>query len=464
MTKAEATATTPRRAPDSPAPAPLQVRHLVALVELAQRVRRAESAAELQFLLVNETHALAPYRQAVFVQSGRVEALSGVVAPEANAPFTQWLAQVAAHCTAALRDCTIVAPHSLPAAIAGEWSAWLPGEALWVPLSDHSGGLLLARELPWTESDRVLLREWVGQWELGWRLQRTQRPSLATRWSSLKSTSRAGGRHWLKFWPLAATLALVAIGCIPVHLTVLAPAELIAAHPAIIRAPLDGVVARVHVLPNQFVRAGQMLVSLEDSALRGRLDLAEQALLTAEAEHRQAAQQSLVDARFKAQLATAAGRVEEKRAERDLLAEQLSRTQITSPRAGLALLDDPDEWIGKPVAVGERLLRIADPQAVEIEAWIPLADAMPLAPNTEVTVFLHSAPLDPVRGVLTFIAHDSIARPDGTHAYRLRATLAGGPTPRIGLKGTARIDGERVPLAYWVFRRPLAKIRNFIGY
>ena len=48
-------------------------------------------------------------------------------------------------------------------------------------------------------------------------------------------------------------------------------------------------------------------------------------------------------------------------------------------------------------------------------------------------------------------------------AYRLKARLTGEELPRIGLKGTARIYGEPVPLAYAVFRRPFAALRQWAG-
>jgi hypothetical protein len=34
---------------------------------------------------------------------------------------------------------------------------------------------------------------------------------------------------------------------------------------------------------------------------------------------------------------------------------------------------------------------------------------------------------------------------------------------RIGLKGTAKVSGRYVPLAYWVFRKPLALARQLLG-
>ena len=75
------------------------------------------------------------------------------------------------------------------------------------------------------------------------------------------------------------------------------------------------------------------------------------------------------------------------------------------------------------------------------------------------SLFLNASPLHPVRARVRYLAHDSVSRPDGTYAYRLRATIEGGTAHRVGLKGTARVDGGRVPLIYWIFRRPWAAVR-----
>jgi hypothetical protein len=158
-----------------------------------------------------------------------------------------------------------------------------------------------------------------------------------------------------------------------------------------------------------------------------------------------------------------AGRIEERTAEAAYLREQLQRSQVTAPQAGIALFDDPAQWIGKPVVVGERILRIAAPDDVEVEAWLAVGDAIDLAPGTPVQLFLNARPLEPVAATLRFMAHEAVQRPDGSHAYRLRASLTAPAGHRVGLKGTARLEGERVPLAYWVLRRPIATARAWIG-
>ena len=73
-------------------------------------------------------------------------------------------------------------------------------------------------------------------------------------------------------------------------------------------------------------------------------------------------------------------------------------------------------------------------------------------------------PFSPVSGQLRYEGHEPILRPDGTYAYRVRASLDSGKKgPRVGLKGTAKVHGEFVPLSYWVLRRPLSSLRQFLG-
>lgn len=75
-----------------------------------------------------------------------------------------------------------------------------------------------------------------------------------------------------------------------------------------------------------------------------------------------------------------------------------------------------------------------------------------------------ASPLSPVEASLRYLAHDAVERPDGNYAYRLRATLTEPTGHRVGLKGTARLQGRWVPLAYWVLRRPLASVRAAVGW
>lgn len=157
------------------------------------------------------------------------------------------------------------------------------------------------------------------------------------------------------------------------------------------------------------------------------------------------------------------GKIEERRAEVALVTEQLTRSRVAAPQEGVVLMDDASEWIGKPVSVGERILRIAALDDREVEVWLPLADAIVLAPGAEVTLYLNANPLSPLRAQLRYMAHDAQPRPDGQFAYRVRATLVEDTDHRVGLKGTAKLNGGWVPLGYWMVRRPWAALRGYLG-
>ncbi|MET0333979.1 MAG: HlyD family efflux transporter periplasmic adaptor subunit [Rhizobacter sp.] len=452
------------------------------VLDLSRRARHAASLAELQFIAVNESHAISPYRQAALWQAGRgVRALSGVSAPEANAPFVHWLGRVATVMQARAADMPArVEPSMLDAADAAEWSEWLPAHLLWLPLprtADRQGqgacALLLARDDAFTEAETGLLGEWLDHWSGAWRaLQAEQASSALQRFMPWRSAAPkaateqpAGAKRWLRDKRVVAGAVALVIACIPVRLSVLAPGELVAARPAVIRAPIDGMVDKFFVAPNAVVKAGDKLLQLDLTTLNSKLEVATQALVTAEAEYRQQAQLAVFDPKSKGQLALMEGRIAERRAEAEYLQEQLARAQIVAPRDGVALLDDPSEWIGKPVAAGERIMSVADAHDVEVEAWLSQADAIELPDGAPVQLYLNARPLSPVSATLRYAAHEAVARPDGTFAYRVRASLPAAVTDgRVGLKGTAKISGERVPAVYWMMRRPIAYVRQALGW
>ncbi len=438
-------------------PSPLEL-----LLELIRRARSAEDLATLRFLAVNDSHLLAPFQQsALWFADDGVAALSGLSDVEANAPFVQWLERLCTH-LAATPGPRILRAADLAADLARDWTTWLPDHALWIPFgktdtSGPAGGLLVVRELAWREFELKLFAEWIPTWFVACRA--LSHPGLvATTMRALRRAPRTVARR-----PLLWTLAICAIAFCPVRLSVLAPGELVPADPLAIRAPFEGVIKTVFVHTNEPVKKDQPLFAYDDAALASKLDVAVEAFHTARAEERQYNQQALTDAHARAALATAKGNVEEKRLDMEFLRQQLARSVVTAPRDGLAFIDDPADWIGRPVVTGQRVLRLAEPQDVAIEAWLPIADAIDLRAGAPVRLYLSSDPLTPVAGAIQQVAYEAARRPDGAYAYCVRATLDGATSHRVGLKGTARLTGRRVPLVYWALRRPLAAARQFLG-
>lgn len=425
-----------------------QIQGLGTLLQLQRQAREAESVAALGFVVVNDTRLLLEYRQAaLFDADGRVITVSGLPAVERNAPYVVWLE----------RAVQAVAPNDgrrplraadLSGALAAQWADWLPAEALLLPLGE--GTLLLARDAPWGEAEEALLDELAGAYAHAWRGLAGAGP-----WWR-------GRLHPLRWYAAAALVALLAL---PVRLSVLAPAEVVARDPILVRTPLEGVIERVAVRPNQPVAEGDALFELDDTTLTNRLAVARKALQVAEAEYRQSAQQAVFDEKSKVELAIRKGRMEEKAAERDYLETLLGRVVVRAPRAGVVVFNAASDWEGRAVALGEGVMTLADPARVELEIRLPVADALPLQPGTEARLFLNIAPGQPLPATLEYAAYRAQPAADGTLAYRLKASLddAGEP-PRLGLTGTAKLYGERVSLFYYLMRRPLAAARQWLGW
>ena len=441
-----------------------------ALKDLAHRARQAASDRELGFLLVNDTLALAPYRQAaLWLQDGGVWSLSGVVQVDANVPHVHWLEAVCQHLQAQGGDgVRAFSANDLPPELAADWAQWWPAHALWLgaTASNVPGAGILVRDAPWTHEELTALQEWAEIWWHAFAALHRPRITHLKAWKEKSSQLLAWqeGQAWWRQRRVQLIAAVLVALFWPVRLTVLSPGELVPAHPLVIRAPLDGVIDVFHVQPNQQVKAEQPLFSFDEIVIQSRLEVALQTLATAETDYRQTSQLALSDAKSKTQLGMLVGKVEERRAEVDALQEQLARARVLAPKPGVVLMDDPSEWIGKPVATGERILRIATLDDVEVEAWVSVADAIRLAPGDAVTLYLGASPLSPVSATLRYMAHDAVQRPDGTFAYRVRATLDGKTSHRVGLKGTAKLHGGWVPMAYWVLRRPWATVRAYLGW
>ncbi|MDO8301512.1 efflux RND transporter periplasmic adaptor subunit [Lacisediminimonas sp.] len=447
---------------------------LAALLDLSRRARHARDMAELTFMAVNDTHALAPYRQAaLWSEDVGLRSLSGVVQIEANAPYAQWLERVFRHVNVEGKRPHAFDKSDLPEDLAADWDEWLPEHAMWLPLAadrhvkgSARGALLLVRDLSWTEQEGSLLVEWMDVWNHAWQA-RFKPPLFSLRiWKARVASflrPEDGARGWWKSRPLWITVIVLGLLFYPMRLSVLAPGELVPAKPAVVRAPLEGVIESFAVRPNQIVKKGQLLFSFDEALIQSRLEVGRQTMATAEAEYRQTAQQALSDVRSKAQMALLSGKIREKRAEVEYLEEQLTRARVLSPQDGIVLVDDPSEWIGRPVAVGERIMRIAIPEDKEIEVWVAMGDAIPLKEGASASLYLNASPLAPVKATLRYVSHDAVQRPDGSYAYRVRAQLEDATEHRVGLKGTAKLYGERVPFAYWLVRRPLATIRSTLG-
>jgi multidrug resistance efflux pump len=268
----------------------------------------------------------------------------------------------------------------------------------------------------------------------------------------------SGRRKW------AITVAVILAMLFPVHLTAIAPAEITAADPFIVAAPMNGAVERVLVKPNQQVTSGMAIIQLVDIDLKNDLEIARRGYRIAEAELLRARQLAFSSTEDKALLGALAAEVELKRAEMIFAENQLARATIRARHDGIAIIDDPRKWQGRPVATGEQILRLAKADNVEVQVTLPVADAITLAQGSDANVFLDIDPFTKYRASIISVPYQSSLTESGILAYYVKARLTNDQEqPRIGLRGSARLYGPRTTLFYYLFRRPITALRQIIG-
>lgn len=464
------------------APVRIEANDLALLWQLSARARQARSEETLGFTIVNETVSLMPYRQAAWWRApghvpGAVAAVSGVPQSDPGAPYVQWLGELfralareQAHSTpeeggerdtASAARCQLFTDADVPPAIAADWDAWWPAHAVLVPLVDTAGrnlgAVTFAREREFTPTEIAMLSELGQVWAhaLG---AFAPRASLLDR---ARASLRVGKRRRI-------ALAVVgALTILPVRLTVLAPAEVTAKDPFVVRAPLDGVIDRVDAQPNQRVAAGAPLFELDSTTLASRYAVANKAFDAAQEEYRQTAQLAVTDDKDRLDMALRKGKLDESEVERDYTAHELARVRVSAARAGVAVFADANDWNGKAVSVGEKVMLLADPASVELTAYVPAADNVDIAPGTTLTLYPQSSPLASYDARIDTVAWRAEPTPEGVLAYRVKASFADGEAhhlPALGAMGTARIHGRWVPLIYYLLRRPMTSARQWLGW
>jgi len=442
---------------------------LLAMVAAAEaRARDANTVAELGFSVANDAYAILGFRQALVFEgdgaAATLMAVSGLARPSEDSPYLVWLRRtwpwLQARASAA--PGWIAMPDGaadLPPGMLEGWREWWPAGVLALPLARRSGERLgwvvfLLDQPPADAQARALAQlaqTWAYCWEM---LSGKPKPPLARRWQTLGTMQRR-----------LLLLAAVAVLFIPVRQTALAPAEVIALDAETVAAPLEGVVKTIHVRPNQPVKAGDLLFSLDDTTLRNRLEVAQKSVAVADAELQAATQKAFDSFNSKGDLALLGGRAHEKRAELAAVRAQLARIDVVAPQNGVAVFGDPDDWLGRPVTTGERIMLLANPDKPGVMVHLPVADAIALEPGARIKLFLTVLPLSPMDATVSETSYQAVLSPEGVASYRLRAVFNGSQEQaRIGLQGTAKVHGERVLLGYYLLRRPLATLREWSGW
>ena len=369
------------------------------LIGLEKKTREARNQDELNFVVANETRQIIDFVNSFLLLKTpkgdfNVKATSDLATVDRTSPLLVFVENIInTKTTLNKKDIQNVETDKISRSIKVKKPKNIPDNILYVPILSPQKGLqgflLLTRNEKFNENEIELARHLSVSYGHAYN-------SFLTDFviKDFFKKYLTGEKSW------KVILVIIFILIIPIRITSTAPVEVVPKDPKLITAPFDGVVKRIVVNNNDDVNAKDLLVLLEDVDLINNFNLARQSLQIAEKELLRSRQFSFSNNEEKARLAELVAQVDLKKAEVASNSDRLNNSKIYTDRNGIAIVDKKNEWQGRPVSVGEKILTIADPKNVEFLVWLPVKDSLIIREQSEVKVFLDINPIKPLKGKL----------------------------------------------------------------
>jgi hypothetical protein len=432
------------------------------LIGLEKKSREARTQDELNFVVVNETRQIIDFVNSYLLlktptDKYHVKAVSDLATVDRTAPLVTFVENIINDQTSSnLKEIQNFEVDKISRILKIKKPKNIPDNILLIPIFSPQRGLqgflITTRNEKFNDNEVELARHLSVTYGHAYNTFLTD--------FSIKDFLKknfTGKRSWI------IILSIIFILIIPIKITSTAPVEVVPKNPRLITAPFDGVVKNIIVNNNDKINSGDLLIQIEDTDLKNSFNLAKQSLQVAEKELLRSRQFSFSNNEEKARLAELMAQVDLKKAEVESTSERLKNSKIYADKDGIAIVDQKNNWQGRPVSVGEKIITIANPEKVEFLIWLPVKDSLIIKENTDVKVFLDINPIKPLKGKLKRASYQSSLSPEEVLSYQISASFEGEEIPRIGLRGTAKIYGSRVTLFYYLFRKPITFVRQLIG-
>lgn len=294
---------------------------------------------------------------------------------------------------------------------------------------------------------------------------------LSTVLSNVSKKSRnMGGSGWKKTAVIAAIIfgSIVSLHYLPVFRWVSGPAIVEARLGRGVFLPLAGKLKDIYVKEGQLVKKGEILAHLDSAPIELQLVEAESKLAILERQIVEARAESDAAAMNRAAIEREAMRAKVIKARFDL-----QQIEILSPIEGMVLTAKPKELKGRVFAMGDEVVRLADPKNLIMIVHIPETDLLDIEVGQEVRCVLRAQPGEYFSGKVRHIgrsyeipstALDSAAELESEEAktgFVAEIEMLESPFEvRPGMTGQALIHTEKTSVIVRIWRR----ISNFISF
>jgi multidrug resistance efflux pump len=290
-------------------------------------------------------------------------------------------------------------------------------------------------------------------------------PAYAAAWEKISHRFKSMLSHLtLKKMTLFSLFLILPLFFIPIRLRIVAPCEVVAKDSFVVTAPVDGIVQQVNVEPGQKVKKNQVLFEYEKKIPIYRYEAVLKEVEVLQAEYNQTYALGIENNEEASKLAFLDFKLKKSQLDLAFAKKQLTFLTERSPIEGLVSVDNRNDWRGKPVKTGERIMVINNEQQAKIKIWIPERDNLTFAFDIPIQIFLNSIPSKTFQARFLFITPEVKLSGEELPSFEAEAEwLDGDQKLKLGLKGSAVIYGEKVSFFYYLFRKPIGAARKFIG-
>ena len=251
-------------------------------------------------------------------------------------------------------------------------------------------------------------------------------------------------------WGIGAVLTLLALVVVPWPLKIEGPVRVLPGSRATVTAGVDGVVKEVLHREGDRVQAGDVIATLKDESYQAALAEARSSLAIAESEVALHTQEADAGAMFAAQ-----SRRDQLLARRSLAEEQLAKTLLRAPAAGVIVTAHIEQRVGQALSRGAEFAIVASAGSVTAEVAVPEAEAALVKAGEPVALKMNPFPTRVFRGEVRRVGAQ--LRQEGEESF----VIAEARVPnedgalKAGMLGTAKVSAGTRRLGTVLFRKPL---------
>ncbi len=226
----------------------------------------------------------------------------------------------------------------------------------------------------------------------------------------------------------------------------------------------DGPIQECLRQDSEAVKKGDIIAKYDTEQLQYRLDAAESALHEIDSELEVEDRTSFSDKARLGELKLLRAKLTSAQIAVDEAKWYLDHSVLKAPADGILVLADgrAEHLTGKAVRTGDPVFDIYTGQGMIAEIAVNERDASIFRKTPEVVLFLHSAPQTPIAAEILEIAQYPELTEQRTYCYIIRVKLPDDMEGkyRYGMRGIARLTGEKVFLGYYLFKNILLYLRG----